>query len=133
MSKRRGKKYSGLDPAVASYLTKDAVPNRAAMTAKQRRDRQRTRSVYDVEPVIKTTIEEIARKEDTSASQIGEMLLAYGIRAYLQKDSELMKALAERESSRTLRFSWNLRIPEEWLLALEAYLSEARKPRKWGQ
>ena len=132
MSKRRGKKYSGLDPAVASYLTKDAVPNRAAMTARQKRDRRRIRATYDMSSALKGVIEEIARREETSASQIGEMFLAYAVRAYLRKDPELAKALDVRERANTPRFSWDLHLPEEWLLTLESFLSEAQKPRKWG-
>jgi len=130
MSKR--KKYSGLDPAVARVMTAGAVENKAALTKKQRRDRQRTRALYDVAPVVKNVVDLVAKREDTSASQIGEVLLAYGLRAYLRGDAELQDAMSRRETSKTLRFSWNLRMPDEWMLALEAHLSEAQKPKKWG-
>ena len=136
MSKRRQrKKYSGLDPVVAGYLKKDAVENKAALTPKQKRDRKRKRVMYDIDPTIKEVVQLLAKREDTSASQLVELLIVYGIRAYLRGDEELQEALAleSRTRSRTPRFYWDLEIPEEWLLALEAYLSEARKPQKWGE
>ncbi len=134
MSRRRQqKKYSGLDPAVAVYLTKDAVRNKAAMTAKQRRDMQRKRATYDMEPVVKSVIEQIAKREETSASQIAEMFLAFAVRAYLRRDEELLQALDERTRANTPRFQFDLHLPEEWQLVLEAYLAEAQKPKKWGE
>jgi len=136
MSKRRGrKKYSGLDPAVAGYLKRDAIENKAALTPKQRRDRKRKRVMYDIDPIVKDVVQLLAKREDTPASQFVEMLIVYGIRAYFRGDEELQEALALEERSRanTLRFSWNLHLPEEWFLALEAYLAEAQKPRKWGE
>ena len=136
MSKRRQrKKYSGLDPAVAGYLKKDAVENKAALTPKQKRDRKRKRVMYDIDPTVKEVVQLLAKREDTSASQLVELLIVYGIRAYLRGDSELQEALAleTRTHANTLRFNWNLHIPEEWLLALEAYLSEVQKPKKWGE
>ena len=136
MSKRRQrKKYSGLDPVVAGYLKKDAVENKAALTPKQKRDRKRKRVMYDIDPTIKEVVQHLAKREDTSASQLVELLIVYGIRAYLRGDAELQEALAleTRTHANTLRFNWNLHIPEEWLLALDAYLAEAQKPKKWGE
>ena len=123
------------DPEALAQLRDSAVPNLAAMTAKQKRDRKRKRVMYDIDPVIKGVVQHLARREDTSASQLAEMLVAYALRAYLRGDAELQDALAieTRSQSKTLRFSWNLTIPEEWMLALEGYLSEAQKPRKWGE
>jgi hypothetical protein len=123
-----------VDPAALAQLKDSSVPNRAAMTAKQKRDRKRKRVMYDIDPVIKDVVQHIAKREDTSASQFVEMLVAYGLRTYLRGDEELLGAMAlsDRERSRTPRFYWNLRIPAEWMLALEAYLSEAQKPKKWG-
>jgi len=122
------------DPDALAQLKNSAVPNRAAMTAKQKRDRKRKRVMYDIDPVIKDVVQHIARREDTSASQFVEMLVVYGLRAYLRGDEELQGAMAlnERERSRTPRFYWNLRVPDEWMLTLEAYLSESQKPKKWG-
>ena len=137
MSRRRRqqKRYSGLDPAVAGYLKKDAVENKAALTPKQKRDRKRKRVMYDIDPTIKEVVQLLAKREDTSASQLVELLIVYGIRAYLRGDEELQEALAleTRTHANTLRFNWNLHIPEEWLLALDAYLAEAQKPKKWGE
>lgn len=136
MSKRRNKKqrFTGIDPAVAEVMTTGAVPNRAAMTAKQRRDMKRKRAAYDIDPTVKAVVEQIAHREDTSASQVAEMFLAYAVRSYLRGESELQDALnlESRTRSRTPRFYWDLHLPGEWLLTLEAYLSEARKSKKWG-
>ena len=132
-SRRRGQKYSGLDPAVAVHLTNGAVRNKAAMTSKQRRDMERKRATYDMEPVVKAVVEQIAKREETSASQIAEMFLAFAVRAYLRKDFELMGALEERTRANTPRFQFDLHLPEEWQMALEAYLFEAQKPKKWGE
>jgi len=136
MSNHRNKKrFTGLDPAVAEVMTAGAVPNRAAMTAKQKRDRKRKRVMYDIDPIVKDVMQLLAKREDTSASQLVELFIVYAIRAYLSGDDELQEALAlnTRTRANTLRFSWNLHIPEEWLLALDAFLAEAQKPKKWGE
>ena len=141
MSRKKDKRISfsgldikGLDSDVRATLLQGAVTNKAALTAKQRRDRQRTRVRYDISPTVKAAVEQIAKKEDTSASQIGEMLLAYGLLAYLRREDDLMQAMSvnTRKRSRTPRFYWDMELPQEWLLALEAYLTEAKKPQKWG-
>ena len=121
------------DPDTLAQMRDSAVRNKAALTAKQRRDMQRKRATYDMEPVVKSVIEQIAKREETSASQIAEMFLAFAVRAYLRKDPELLEALEERTRANTPRFQFDLHLPEEWLLALEAYFSEARKPKKWGE
>jgi len=134
MSNRQGrKKYSGLDPAVAGYLKQGAVRNKAALTSKQRRDMQRKRATYDMEPVVKAMVERIAKSEETSASQIAELFLAFAIRAYLRKDPELLDALEDRTRANTPRFQFDLHLPEEWQLALEAFLAEVQKSKKWGE
>lgn len=133
MSKARNKKFKGLDPAVARVMTDGAVRNKAAMTAKQRRDMKRKRATYDMKPVVKAVIEQVAKREETSASQVAEMFLVFAMRAYLRKDPDLMLALEERTRANTPRFYWELHLPDEWELALELYLSEAQKPRKWGE
>ncbi|HHB91190.1 MAG TPA: hypothetical protein ENK60_07760 [Anaerolineae bacterium] len=121
------------DPDTLAQMRDSAVRNKAAMTAKQRRDMQRKRATYDMEPVVKSAIEQIAKREETSASQVAEMFLAFAVRAYLRRDEELLQALDERTRANTPRFAWELHLPEEWLLALEAYVSEAQKPKKWGE
>ena len=133
MSNRQRKKYSGLDPAVAGYLKEGAVRNKAAMTAKQRRDMQRKRATYDMEPVVKAVMEQIAKREETSASQVAEIFLAFAVRAYLRRDPELLQALENRTRANTPRFQFDLHLPKEWFLALETYLAEAQKPKKWGE
>ncbi len=121
------------DPDTLAQMRQSAVRNKAALTAKQRRDMQRKRATYDMEPVVKAVVEQIAKREETSASQIAEMFLSFAVRAYLRKDSELMDALAERTRANTPRFQFDLHLPEGWQLALDAYLAEAQKPKKWGE
>ena len=123
------------DPDTLAQMRDSAVRNKAAMTAKQKRDRKRKRVMYDIDPTVKDVAQLLAKREDTSASQLVEMLIVYGIRAYLRNDSEIAEALSleNRIRSRTPRFYWDLKIPEEWRLTLEAYLSEAQKPKKWGE
>ena len=139
MTKKRKTRVGGFgvrgsaDPDTLAQMRDSAVRNKAAMTAKQRRDMQRKRATYDMEPVVKSAIEQIAKREETSASQVAEMFLAFAVRAYLRRDEELLQALDERTRANTPRFAWELHLPEEWLLALEAYVSEAQKPKKWGE
>ncbi len=123
------------DPDTLAQMRDSAVRNKAAMTAKQKRDRRRKRAAYDIDPTVKAVVEQIAHREDTSASQVAEMFLAYAVRSYLRGESELQDALnlESRTRSRTPRFYWDLHLPSEWLLTLEAYLSEARKSKKWGE
>jgi len=133
MNKKRTKKrFVGLDPAVTAVMTNGAVPNRAAMTSKQRRDRQRKRATYDMEPATKAAIEQIARKEGTSASQIAELFLAFAVRAYQKKDMELLRALEVRMPANTPRFQWELQLSGDWRSSLEQCISQAKTPKKWG-
>jgi len=133
VSRRRKKqRYTGLDPAVTEIMTAGAVRNRAALTSKQRRDMQRKRATYDMEPVVKAAVEQIAKREETSASQIAEIFLAFAVRAYLRGEGELMQALEDRTRANTPRFQWELHLLEEWQLTLEAYLAQIQKPQKWG-
>lgn len=141
MSKKNKRRIGGFgvtgsaDPDTIRQLRDSAVPNLVAMTAKQKRDRKRKRAAYDIDPTIKAIVEQIARKEDTSASQIAEMFLAYAVRSYLRGEKELQDALTleSRTRSRTPRFYWDLHLPNEWMLALESYFSEAQKTRKWRE
>lgn len=127
--------HGSADLDTLAQMRQSAVRNKAALTPKQKRDRKRKRVMYDIDPVVKDAAQLLAQREDTSASQFVEMLIVYGIRAYLRGDEELQGALAleVRTHANTLRFSWNLHLPEAWLLALEAYLAEAQKPQKWGE
>lgn len=115
---RNQKRFSGLrqgqaDPKIAQLLH-DAVENRAALTGKQRRDRARHKATYDLPPAVQAALQQVARREDTSASQIGEFLLAFALDAYRQRNQALMAALSARHPARTPRFSFNLEVPATW-------------------
>ncbi len=121
-----------LDPAIKQVL-KTAVENKAALTAKQRRDRKRQRASYDITSSIQGAIQYLAKKEDTSASQIVEMLLSFGLQAYVNGDVGLLSALMDSKSpAHTLRFSWNLSIPDEWMKIVENMQKQPKKPNGWG-
>jgi hypothetical protein len=105
-----------IDPAVVQWVVA-AAENKAALSKKQRQDRQRVRVKYDLPPWLKQSIEALANDDqfDTSASQAAAFLLAYGVHRLRCGDQELRNALmAAKEPARTLQFSWNLVIPEEW-------------------
>ena len=104
-----------VDPAVASML-KGAAVNTAALTKKQRRDRKRVHVMYDLKPETKRAIVETARKQGTSASQLAAFLLEFGVKELCAGNPELAAALRDGKSaSRTMKFSWNLDAPDDWL------------------
>lgn len=131
--KRTPQRHSGLrmDPKI-SELLHDSVENRAALTQKQKRDRARKKATYDLSPELQDAVTEIARKEDTSTSQIVGIFLAYAVAQYQQKEVRLGEGMAERSPSRTPRFSWNLQIPPNWMQAVETVAGAAEDlPPKW--
>ena len=84
------KRVGGLatvDPAVTAWQ-QGAAENPATVSGKRRRDRARTRVFVDITPELKTALERIAgweHGEDTSVSQVTEMLLTFGVRAYYRQ------------------------------------------------
>lgn len=101
-----------VDPNVAAFL-KDAAPNVAAMTDKQRADMARVRVKYDLPPDLKESIETAAAEVGTSASQLAAWLLAWGMQAYQGDDPQLRDAIeAHKRRARALRFAWDLALPE---------------------
>lgn len=116
---RRGG-LQNVDPAVMEFM-RGADTNPAALTAKQRRDRKRTRVMYDLDPEVKTAIEDIAKEQKTSASQAAALLLTWVAARYFQNNgiaTELKEAFFDgHELARTPRFEWNIE-PSEALVAL---------------
>jgi len=101
-----------VDPAVQDWQ-RSAATNRAALTKKQRKDRERVRVKYDVPAELKQRIEDAAASERTSSSQLAAFLLQWAMEQYEDQDSATGAALREmvfdaKEMSRSLRFEWNL-------------------------
>jgi hypothetical protein len=111
----------GVDPAVARWQEK-AHTNPAALTAKQKRDRARTRARYDVPQIIKESVEAAAEDPDidTSASQFAAFLLAFALVEYYRGNETIQRMLYEGLTiTRSMNFSRDLDIPSEWLEFLE--------------
>ncbi len=101
-----------IDPAVAEWQ-KTAATNPAALTKKQRQDRQRVRVKYDLPPELKDWIEAVAKETGTSASQLAAFLLTWAM-GHWGEETGLREAVEEsKEPSRSMRFQWNLRLPGE--------------------
>ena len=104
----------GLDPAVAEWR-KRAAENKAALTKKQRRDRARSRAHYDLSAELQQALQDVAKQEDTSISQVVEMFLWYALHHYRRGSVELKDAFNDgRRPARTPRFSWNYDPPDAW-------------------
>lgn len=103
---------SGLDPAIAE-LRKGAAVNKAALSGKQQRDRERVRVRYDVDLCLKKAIEAAASSEriSTSYSQFAEILLAYAYAAWQRGD--LDEYFEDRIPSKSPRFRWDYGLSEE--------------------
>jgi len=115
----KGQPKGGLriDPEVQRWQ-ETAAPNVAAMTAKQRKDRERVRVKYDFAPDLKAAIETAAKAEDTSASQLAAFLLAWAMKEYHAGNTEIGAAIrAARTMARTPHFAYNIDAPDEWLHA----------------
>lgn len=112
-SERRG----GLrvDPAVAEWQ-QSAPTNVAALTRKERRDRQRVRVKADLPVEVKRAVERVAGEVETSESQLVAFLVAYGLKRLRDGDQGLVAALAGAKTwAQALRFKYDLVIPDGWL------------------
>ena len=77
----KGERKGGIhvDPAVAEWQ-QGAAPNVAALTKKERRDRQRVRVKADLPVEVKTAVERVAGEAETSESQLVAFLVAWGLK-----------------------------------------------------
>lgn len=105
-----------LDPAVAEWQ-RTAATNKAALTKKQRRDRERVRVRLDMSPGLKKRLEKAAAEEGTSASQLGTFLLAWVMKHWEDEESEIGRELREmvfeaKVPSRSMQIEWNLEIED---------------------
>lgn len=103
----------------------DAAENPAALTAKQRADRERRARQIKLDLSVaarKELLDWIAKRERTSLSQAGNLLLAWAMKSYLQGNSEIKQAFADGHSpARTLQFEWNVQEPPAWARLLDAF------------
>lgn len=121
-----------VDPAVAAFQ-KAAAVNPGTVTRKQRKDRARTRIHVDVDAELKAALEQVAgwEHEDTSLSQVCELLLAYGLRAYVQEERAVRGAFREaRSPARTPRFGWNVEIPAVWFREIGSFSGNGKDDGK---
>ena len=113
----KGERKGGLrvDPAVAEWQ-QGAATNVAALTKKERRDRERVRVKADLPVEVKTAVERVAGEVETSESQIVAFLVAWGLKRLRDGDRELVAALEGAKTwAKALRFKHDLSIPNNWL------------------
>ena len=66
----------------------------------------------------------MARIVDTSVAQLSNFFIAYGAVAYLTDEDFRQQIEAHRTYARTMKFLWNLHLPEEWLALIQEALPE---------
>jgi hypothetical protein len=66
----------------------------------------------------------MARVVDTSVAQLANFFIAYGAVTYLTEESFRMEVEKHRTRSRTIKFLWNLQLPEHWLNVIQEGLPE---------
>ena len=103
-----------IDPAVRAFQER-AAENPAALSKKQKKDRQRVRVKYDLPPALKAAIEEAAAEERTSASQLAAFVLGWAMGKWADEESEVGKELRglvfeAKRPSKSMRFDWNLEV-----------------------
>ena len=66
----------------------------------------------------------MARVVDTSVAQLANFFIAYGAITYLTDEEFRQELEAHRTHARTMKFLWNLHLPEEWLELIQDTLPE---------
>lgn len=138
MSKKRepggfsGLDMQGLDVDVRQTLLQGAVPNKAALTAKQRWDRQRKRRTFDLSQEVIDALRAIAEEESVSMSRLANFLLARAILLYFQ-DPDFVRALqTHKRPVYTSQFDWTIEAPADWLKGIRAQLDALERRKNWG-
>lgn len=115
MSKPKPERKGGLqrlDPAVAAWQAR-AATNEAALTNKQRTDRERIRVRLDVPAALAAGLANEAAALETSQSQLGAFLLAWGLQRLHSGDAALTAAVeAARQHSHAINVGYDLVIPD---------------------
>lgn len=105
----------GIDPDVSAWQAK-AVRNEAALTGKQKYDRGRIRVRLDVPEAVAEGLEREADSRETSQTQLGAFLVAWGLYRLHSGDAELEAALgASLVWSKAINVKYDLVIPKEVL------------------
>lgn len=105
----------GLDPAVVAWQQR-AAPNEAALSKKQRYDRERVRVRLDVAPEILEGLAHEAQALETSQTQLGAFLLAWALYRLHAGDEDLAELLRSRRTwSKAINVKYDLVVPDEVL------------------
>lgn len=115
------KSSTPIDPAVSSLLS--GMEQRAAEAQLPRRERERLvkqrlkiqarreqRATYDLPPVLREQLRELAESLGLPASQLATLAIARFLTDYNQSNINLEKY---KQPSRSPRYDWNLVFPEE--------------------
>ena len=128
-----GLDLQGLDSDVRQTLMQGAVPNKSALTAKQRWDRKRKRLSFDLNQQVIEALRLIAQEESASISRLGSFLLTWSLLAYFE-DPALPQILDDHKRPVYIsQYDWAPEPPEDWLARLNRHLEVARKRQKWGR
>lgn len=112
-----------LDPAVADLLS--GMEKRQAEAQMPRRQREKVarerakiqarrsqRATYDLPPLVRQMIKEIAEKEGVPASQVVTYALLNFLQSYQKQEIQLGLL---KKPSRSPRYDWNLIFPDEMM------------------
>ena len=115
------KSSAPIDPAVSSLLS--GMEQRAAEAQLPRRERERLvkqrlkiqarreqRATYDLPPVLREQLRDLAETLGLPASQLATLAIARFLADYSQGNIDLEKF---KQPSRSPRYDWNLVFPEE--------------------
>lgn len=112
---RKGGLTAGIDPAVAAWQ-RGAARNEAALTRRQRYDRERVRVRLDVPQEVADGLAREAAAWETSQSQLGAFLLAWGLHELHSEEGPLARAIrAARTWSKAINVKYDLTIPDDVL------------------
>jgi hypothetical protein len=123
MPERKLQRRSILDPAVADLLTN--MEQRQAEAQLPRREREKKarerakilsrreqRATYDLPPIVRQKIKELADSERLPASQLATLALLRFLQEY---ESGQIDLASYKQPSRSPRYDWNLVLPEDLL------------------
>ena len=66
----------------------------------------------------------MARAVDTSVAQLANFFIAFGAVTFLTEAAFRQEVEAHRTRARTIKFLWNLHLPEHWLNLINQALTE---------